>query len=345
MIKASIIGASGYIGQELVRLLLLHPEVEIVMLTSRQFAGEPVGKVFPWLSGVKELTFSQADLDRIAKESDFVFTALPHKVSMEMVAPLTDRGLRVIDLSADFRFRDLKLYEAWYQEHIAPEIAARSVYGMPELFRAQIKDAALVGNPGCYPTTAILALAPLIKNSLIKTKNIIVDSKSGTSGAGRTPRTDMLFCEVNESFRAYAVGTHRHTPEIEEQLSIVGDCEAQVFFSPHLVPMNRGILSTIYALPAGEVTQDELHGVLSDFYADEPFVRVLEEGRLPNTAFVRGTNYCDISVHYDKRTGHVILLSAIDNLIKGGAGQAVQNFNIMAGINESSGLELPSVYP
>ena len=343
MIKVSIIGASGYTGLELLRILTFHPEVELKILTSRKLAGQKVSEVFPWISAAENLEFSDVDIDVIAEQSDFVFTGLPHKVSMELVTLLAEKGKRVIDLSADFRFRSVELYEKWYQKHISPELTIKSAYGLPELYREEIKTAQIVGNPGCYPTSAILALIPLLTKGLIEETGIVVDSKSGVSGAGRSLRPDLLYCEVNDGFRDYGTGTHRHSPEINEHLSLISGKDVQVFFSPHLVPMNRGILSTIYAQPAGETSQDMLYQTMKEYYAEEPFVRITQS--LPNTAHVKGSNYCDITVRHDSDTGRVTLVSVIDNLVKGASGQAVQNLNIMAGCDETTGIMHIPLFP
>jgi N-acetyl-gamma-glutamyl-phosphate reductase len=282
----------------------------------------------------------------IAEKVDIVFTALPHKAAMEVVPTFLKMGKNVVDLSADYRLRDAELYGRWYDKHLSPELLQEAVYGLPELRRAEIAAASLVANPGCYPTSVILGLAPLLRGRVIDSKSIIVDAKSGVSGAGRGAKVEGLYCEVNEGFRAYAVGgTHRHIPEIEQELSILAGGELAISFTPHLVPMDRGILSTIYANPLGKVTAADLITLYEAFYDGEPFVRVLPEGILPSTAHVRGSNFCDIGIAVDDRTNRLIVVSAIDNLVKGAAGQAVQNMNLMCGLPETLGLDFLPLFP
>ena len=345
MHRIAVIGASGYTGVELLRLLSQHPGTELVSVTSRQYAGQPVGEVFPSLQDSLDLVFEDVNPEGLAERADLVFTAVPHQTAMGMIPGLLTAGCRVIDLSADFRIRDVATYEAWYQEHTAKELLCEAVYGLPELFREQIPSARLIANPGCYPTSVALALAPLLENSLIDASTLIVDSKSGTSGAGRAAKTDTLYCEVNEGFKAYSLPRHRHTPEIEQTLSTLARRAVTISFTPHLLPVSRGILSTCYASLSGQLTLDALHDVYLDKYAAETFVRVLPKGHLPNISQVRGSNYCDIGLAVDDRTGRVIALSAIDNLVKGAAGQAVQNMNLMLSLPENSGLMAPPVFP
>jgi N-acetyl-gamma-glutamyl-phosphate reductase len=345
MHRIAVVGASGYTGVELLRLLARHPDTRLVSVTSRQFAGQAVSEVFPSLQGSLDLVFEDVDPARLADLADLVFTAVPHQAAMGMIPTLLDAGCRVVDLSADFRISDRTVYEAWYQEHTAPELLAESVYGLPELFRNQISSARLVANPGCYPTSVALALAPLLENRLIDPATIIVDSKSGTSGAGRAAKVDSLYCEVNEGFKAYGLPRHRHTPEIEQTLSRLAGREVTISFTPHLLPVNRGILSTCYANLTGPQSLDALHALFRQRYAAEPFVRVLPQGRLPNISQVAGSNYCDIGLALDERTGRVIVLAAIDNLVKGAAGQAVQNMNLMLALPETEGLLAPPVFP
>lgn len=345
MHRIAVVGASGYTGVELLRLLSRHPEVQLVCVTSRQYAGQKVTDVFPSLQGSLELTFTDVDPSVLAQQADLVFTAVPHQTAMGMIPQLLEAGCRVVDLSADFRIRDVSVYEDWYQPHTAAELLAEAVYGLPELYRDQVPAARLVANPGCYPTSIALALAPLLEQELIDPTTIIVDSKSGTSGAGRAAKVDTLFCEVNEGFKAYGLPRHRHTPEIEQTLTALAKRAVTISFTPHLLPVNRGILSTCYASTKRTITLDAVHEVYAARYADEPFVRVLPKGALPNVAQVNGSNFCDIGLVVDDRTGRVVVVSTIDNLVKGAAGQAVQNMNLMLGLKENAGLQIPPVFP
>lgn len=345
MLKVGIYGASGYTGQELLRLLIGHKEIEVVALTSRKFKGMPVSDVFPAFEGLVSERFMDASPDDVADISDVVFLALPHGVAMEAVPIFLRAGKKVIDLSADFRLRDAKLYERWYKKHTVPDMIREAVYGLPELYRDDIKDAKLTANPGCYPTGVILALAPVLKEKCIDNTSIIVDSKSGVSGTGREPQIGSLFCEVNEGFRAYKIGHHRHTPEMEQELSRLAGNDIKIFFTPHLLPISRGILSTIYATLKKNVSEADLLGLYKESYKDERFVRIYKTGMFPNISSVRGSNYCDIGLTVDKRTERVIIISAIDNLIKGAAGQAIQNMNLMCGLKEDTGLELLPLFP
>ncbi|MFQ5585337.1 MAG: N-acetyl-gamma-glutamyl-phosphate reductase [Thermodesulfobacteriota bacterium] len=338
MIKTAIIGASGYTGFELVRILLAHPEAELVAVTSRQYKGKTVADVFPALAGLTRLSFQDTDnLDSVG-EAEIIFTALPHGTSQEVVSKVAEMGKRVIDLSADFRLKDIDLYREWYGEHTACDILKTAVYGLPEIHRDAIKGAQVVANPGCYPTGALLGLVPLLRAGLIERGGIVIDAKSGVSGAGRGASLTTSFVEVNEGFKAYSIGVHRHTPEIEQELSLLAGEGIRVTFTPHLLPVNRGILSTIYTSLRGEVTTGALLSAYSNFYKGEPFVRLMGADAFPNISQVRGSNYCDIGVKADGRTGRVVVISAIDNLIKGASGQAVQNMNIMCGLPEESGL-------
>ena len=346
MLKAAIVGASGYTGVELLRILHSHPEVAVTCVTSEQSAGKPISDVFPTLRGRCDIVLENLEPVGIAEKVDIVFTALPHKAAMEVVPTFLKMEKNVVDLSADYRLRDAAVYEQWYDKHLNPEFLQEAVYGLPELRRAQIAEASLVANPGCYPTSVILGLAPLLKNKVIDPKSIIVDAKSGVSGAGRGAKVDGLYCEVNEGFRAYGVGgVHRHIPEIEQELSLLAGSPLAISFTPHLVPMDRGILSTIYSAPLGKVTAADLVTLYDAFYDGEPFVRVLPEGTFPSTAHVRGSNFCDIGIAVDQRTGRVIVVSAIDNLVKGASGQAVQNMNLMCGLPETLGLDFLGIFP
>jgi N-acetyl-gamma-glutamyl-phosphate reductase len=346
MLKAAIVGASGYTGVELLRILHSHPEMAVTCVTSEQSAGKPISDVFPTLRGRCDIVLENLEPVGIAEKVDVVFTALPHKAAMEVVPTFLKMEKTVVDLSADYRLRDAAVYEQWYDKHLNPEFLLEAVYGLPELRRAQIAEASLVANPGCYPTSVILGLAPLLKNKVIDPRSIIVDAKSGVSGAGRGAKVDGLYCEVNEGFRAYGVGgVHRHIPEIEQELSLLAGNPLAIAFTPHLVPMDRGILSTIYSAPLGKVTAADLVTLYDAFYDGEPFVRVLPEGTFPSTAHVRGSNFCDIGIAVDQRTGRVIVVSAIDNLVKGASGQAVQNMNLMCGLPETLGLDNLGIFP
>lgn len=346
MLKVAVVGASGYTGVELIRILHTHPEVAVTSVTSEQSAGKRLSAVFPALRDRYDLTLEALDAERIAAKADIVFTALPHTAAMEVVPCFLQAGRKVIDLSADYRLHDPAEYAAWYEPHRNPELLQDAVYGLPELHRDEIAVAELVANPGCYPTSVILALKPLLVEGLIDITSIIVDSKSGVSGAGRSAKVDNLYCEVNEGFKAYGVGgVHRHIPEIEQELSLLAGSKTVISFTPHLVPMDRGILSVVYATPHSALTMEKLHALYTEHYDGEAFVRVLPQGEFPSTAYVRGSNFCDIGVTVDKRTGRIIVVSAIDNLVKGASGQAVQNMNLVCGFPETLGLELMPIYP
>lgn len=343
--KAAIFGASGYTGQELTRILSGHPGVKLVAVTSRRFAGQAVAEVFPALNGLTSLKYQNATPTEIAKVCDVVFLALPHGVSMDIAPEFIKAGKTVIDLSADYRLRDLKTYEPWYGKHSSATFIKEAVYGIPELYRAKIKKTKLIANPGCYPTSIILGLAPALKNKILDVSTIIADSASGVSGAGREPLTGSLFCEVDGGFKAYKVGKHRHLPEIEQELNALAGKKFAVSFTPHLLPVKRGILSTIYATLKKDLSLEKLHALYSAFYAKEKFVRICPPGVYPNISSVCGSNYCDIGLAVDARTRRVIIMAAIDNLIKGAAGQAVQNMNIMCGFEEDTGLHIAPLYP
>lgn len=343
--KAAIFGASGYTGQELIRILSGHPQVELVAVTSRRYAGMKVSDVFPSLSGLTSLTYANASPREIAGICDVVFLALPHGVSMEIAPVFIGAGKKVIDLSADYRLRDPATYEQWYAKHSSVGLFGQAVYGLPELYRDAVKTSPLIANPGCYPTSIILGLAPALKNKLLEVSTIIADSASGVSGAGRDPAVGSLFCEVDGGFKAYKVGKHRHTPEIEQELHQLAGEKFVISFTPHLLPVKRGILSTMYATLKKEVTEAELRDLYASFYAGEKFVRICPAGASPNISSVCGSNFCDIGLAVDSRTGRVIIISAIDNLIKGAAGQAVQNMNLVCALPEDSGLGTPPLYP
>ena len=345
MLKVAIVGASGYTGVELLRILVGHPEVEICCVTSRQHEGLPINEVFPSLSGFCELLCEPLDITAIAARADLVFTALPHKSAMEVVPGFLDAGCKVIDLSADYRLKNQDVYQQWYQPHTSPELFSEAVYGLPELYAEQLRSARLIANPGCYPTSVILGLAPLLEKQLIDPKSLIVDSKSGVSGAGRGVKLGSLYCEANEGFKAYGIASHRHTPEIEQELSGLANTGVRLNFTPHLLPVNRGILSTCYADLVETKSTEELIDLYRQRYVNEKFVRIMPGDQLPNIAYVRGTNFCDIGLVSDQHTGRVIVISAIDNLVKGAAGQAVQNMNIMCGFQEALGLGIVPTFP
>jgi len=341
----AIIGATGYTGLELARLLLVHPQVKIAALTSERSAGETFSALYPAFLGKLDLKLEKLDPEKISERVELVFLCLPHHEAMEAAQAFRKNGKKVIDLSADFRLRDAGEYESWYGPHVAKDLLKDAVYGLPELHREAIQKADLIANPGCYPTSCILGLAPLLKEKAIDLSTIHCDSKSGTSGAGRTAKTELLFCEVNESFKAYGVGKHRHTPEIEQELSRIAGQKVVISFTAHLVPMDRGILSTIYAKATAKMDSPRLHELYSKFYAKEPFVRVRPLGTFPATHEVCLTNYCDIGVHFDERTGRVVIVSVIDNLTKGASGQAIQNMNLRMGFEESLGLNHTAPLP
>ncbi len=345
MIKVGIYWASGYTGQELLRLLLRHPDVEMTALTSRQFKGMPVSHVYPAFEGLTDIRYMDASPEDVADLSEFVFLAVPHGEAMDVVPVFLEAGRKVVDLSADFRLRSRDVYEKWYEKHEAPEFLGEAVYGLPELYREAIRSARLVANPGCYPTSAILGLAPLLKEGWIDTESIVVDSKSGVSGAGREAKIGSLFCEVNEGFKAYNVFQHRHGPEMEQELSVLAGKRVNVSFVPHLLPLDRGILSSLYAGLREDKTAGDLLDLFRNFYDGEPFVRVYREGVYPNVASVRGSNFCDIGITVDGRLKRVVVFSAIDNLIKGASGQAVQCMNLMCGFPEDAGLNLVPLFP
>ena len=344
--RVAIAGASGYTGVELLRLLLQHPLAKVVALTAETHANQPIGKVFPSLAGFLDLTCLPLDTAMLAAEAEFVFLGLPHKTSMAVGADLIQRGTRVLDLSADYRLKDAAAYPRWYGiEHVAPHLLKEAAYGLPELHRAEIAEARLVAVPGCYPTGAVLGLAPLIAEGLVDPDSVIIDAISGVSGAGRKAELPYQYSEVNESLKAYGVATHRHTPEIEQELGSLAGREITVSFTPHLAPLTRGILTTITASLLSKRAAADLLTIFQKFYREAPFVRVLAEGRLPETKHVLHSNFCDIGLVSDPRTGRVIVVTAIDNLVKGASGQAVQCFNLMAGLDERAGLWIPGLFP
>lgn len=346
MIKAGIIGSTGYAGQEIVRILLGHKDVEIVWYGSRSFIDKKYYEVFGNMFQIVDATCLGENMDELAEKVDVIFTATPQGLCSSLVNEDILSKVKIIDLSADFRIKDVATYEKWYKiEHKSPEFIDEAVYGLCEINRDKVKGCRLLANPGCYTTCSILSLYPLVKEKLIDPNTIIVDAKSGTSGAGRGAKIPNLFCEVNESIKAYGVTTHRHTPEIEEQLGYAAGEKVVLNFTPHLVPMNRGILATEYAKLTKKVTYEEVKAIYDKYYADEKFVRVLEKNQCPETKWVEGSNYVDIGFKIDERTGRIIMMGAIDNLVKGAAGQAVQNMNLLFGLPESEGLELVPMFP
>lgn len=344
MIKVGVLGATGYAGSELVRLLTAHPDATITLLVSHSYAGQKMSDIYPSLKGICDIVLSELDAKAAAEKCDVVFTALPHGASKDVIPELYDKGLTVIDLSGDFRYNDKEIYKKWYgHEHTSPELLDVSVYGMPELHREEIKKTKLIGNPGCYTTCSILGLAPLIKNKAVSLENIIIDAKSGVTGAGRGLAIDYHFCECTENMKAYKIGTHRHTSEIEQELSLLAGEEITLSFTPHLVPLKRGILATIYANLKGDFEKEELVAMYKEFYKDEYFIRVYSDGQ-PETNHVAGSNFVDIGITVDKRLKRVIITSAIDNIYKGAAGQAIQNMNLIFGLDEKTGISGAGFY-
>jgi len=346
MIKAGIIGSTGYAGQELVRLLYQHPQAEVVWYGSRSYIDQKYSDVYRNMFQLVDASCLDDNMEELARQADVIFTATPQGLCASLISEQVLNHAKVIDLSADFRLKDVKIYEKWYGiQHPKPEYIKEAVYGLCEINREEIRKARLVANPGCYTTCSILTLYPLVKEGLIDPDTIIVDAKSGTSGAGRGAKTPNLFCEVNENMKAYGVATHRHTPEIEEQLGYAAGKEILINFTPHLVPMNRGILATAYAGLKEGVTEKEVQAAYENCYKGEYFIRLLGKGGCPETRFVEGSNFVDIGYQIDERTHRIIAMGAIDNLVKGAAGQAVQNMNLLFGLPENLGLELVPVFP
>jgi len=348
-IKISVIGSTGYVGKELVKILINHQNVELVYLVSSSYAGKNIAEIFPEFLNKLDKKLINFNLDVISQDSDLVFTALPHTVSMDVVPELLKKSVKVVDLSADYRIKDSAVYQEWYKKElnqISKELLLEAVYGLPEIYWDKIKDALLVANPGCYPTSVILGIAPLLKHHFVEPVGIIIDSKSGTSGAGRKLSLGLHFAECNENFKAYKVVKHNHIPEVEQELSFVyfgADNKEQikgikVSFTPHLLPINRGILSTCYLSLRGSKKEEDVLEIYQKYYHKAPFVRIFEPPNLPEIKYVAGTNYCDIGFAIDKRVGKIKVISVIDNLLKGAAGQAVQNMNIMSGFPETCGL-------
>ncbi len=349
-VKVGIVGASGYSGEELVHLLLTHPHAELTAVTSRQYAGQTLAQVFPKFAHhphARELHFTEPNPSLLAKNAQVIFLALPHGVSAEFAVPLLQQGCQVIDLSADFRLRNAATYKEFYgHDHPAPDLLATAIYGLPEVYRSTIKHAMLVASPGCYPTSILLPVIPLLKAGLVKPAGIIADSLSGVSGAGRKAELDYLFVECNESVRPYGIPKHRHLSEVEQELSLVAGASVVIQFTPHLIPVNRGILTTLYLAPSAhfqtaaeaEALNAKITACYQAVYAQEPFVRLLEGKALPDTKNVVGTNVIEIGWRLDPRTGRLIVMSAEDNIVKGASGQAVQSLNIMCGFPETAGL-------
>lgn len=346
MIKAGIIGSTGYAGGELVRILTAHKEVEIVWYGSRSYIDKKYAQMYQNMFQIVDAVCMDDNMEELAGQVDVIFTATPQGLCASLVNEEILSKVKIIDLSADFRIKDVSVYEKWYGiEHKSPEFIEEAVYGLCEINREDVKKARLVANPGCYTTCSILTAYPLAKEGLIDMSTLIIDAKSGTSGAGRGAKLPNLYCEVNENIKAYGVAIHRHTPEIEEQLGYAAGEKILVNFTPHLVPMNRGILATEYAKLKKEVTYEEVKAIYDKYYADEKFIRVLDKDICPETKWVEGSNYVDISFKIDERTGRIIMMGAIDNLVKGAAGQAVQNMNLMFGFKETEGLELVPMFP
>ncbi|MEG2583183.1 MAG: N-acetyl-gamma-glutamyl-phosphate reductase [Oscillospiraceae bacterium] len=345
MIKVGILGATGYAGIEVVRLLLSHPEVEITHIVSKSFAGQKISDIYQNLKGICDLECSSLNIEETAEKCDVVFTALPHGASKEVIPSLYEKGLKIIDLSGDFRYNDVNTYEKWYgMPHEAPELLKKSVYGLCELHRDEIKSHRLVGNPGCYTTCSILGLAPLVAEKIVDNKSIIIDAKSGVTGAGRGASLPSMFCECTESMKAYKVATHRHTSEIEQELSLIAHEDIMLSFTPHLAPMKRGILATCYANLTTSTTTEDVVEIYKDFYKNEKFVRIYDAGKLPEINHISGSNYAAIGIVVDERLSRVIVVSCIDNLVKGAAGQAIQNMNLICGFPEDTGLLNAGLY-
>ena len=346
MIKVGIIGATGYAGNELVRILVNHPEVEIKWLGSKSYDGEKYSDIYRNTFEIIDGICTARTLEEISEDVDVIFTATPQGYLAGLLTDKVLENAKIIDLSADFRLKDVDIYEEWYKiDHKRPDLIDEAVYGLCEINRDKITpETRIIANPGCYTTTSILTLYPMVKEGVIDPNTIIIDAKSGTTGAGRKAVTANLFCEVNESMKAYGVGTHRHTPEIEEQLGYACGLDIKLIFTPHLVPMNRGIIATCYANLSKDISEEEIRDIYNKYYKDEKFVRVLDKGVVPETRFTKGSNYVDVNFFIEKRTNRLIMIGTLDNIVKGAAGQAVQNMNILFGLNEDTGLNLvPSI--
>ncbi len=346
MIKAGIIGSTGYAGGELARLLLQRDDIEIKWYGSRSYIGQKYASLYPNMYKIVDEECMDDNMKELAGQVDVVFTATPQGLCASLVDEEILSKVKIIDLSADFRIKDVSVYEEWYKlPHASPQFLEEAVYGLPEVNRERVKKARLIANPGCFPTCSFLSVYPLVKEGLVDPDTIIIDAKSGTSGAGRGAKMDSLYCEVNENIKAYGVGTHRHTPEIEEQLSYAAGRPVTISFTPHLVPMNRGILVTAYGSLTKEVTYEEVRAVYDKYYKDEFFVRVLEKDVVPQTRWVEGSNFADVNFKIDPRTRRIVMMGAIDNMVKGAAGQAIQNMNLMFGLPENTGLKQIPVFP
>lgn len=347
-IKVAIIGATGYVGQELFRILNLHPNVEISHITSMSYQGKNFHEIYESFNKITTLTCSECDLDKISEETDLIFLALPHGIALKKITPSILNKCKIIDLGADFRLKDKDTYEKWYStEHTSEHFLKQSVYGLCELNREKIKKASLIANPGCYATCSILSLAPLLKEKLINIDSIVIDAKSGVTGAGRSLNLETSYCETNESIKAYKISTHRHIPEIEQELSYIAKKKIILSFTPHLVPMNRGILITCYAKlnKKEKLDYQKIKSVYEKYYKDEYFIRLKKEGIFPETKWVKGSNFTDIGFKIDERTNNIVIIGVIDNLIKGAAGQAIQNMNIVFNFAEETGLNNPAIFP
>lgn len=346
MIKVGIIGSTGYAGQELVRILLQHKQTEIKWYGSRSYIGEPYAHIFGNMVNLVDQSCMDDNMEQLAEQADVIFTATPQGFCASLVNETILSNTKIIDLSADFRIKDAATYESWYKiEHKSPAFIKEAVYGLCEINREKVKKARLIANPGCYPTCSTLSIYPLAKEGIIDMNTLIIDAKSGTSGAGRGAKVGNLYCEVNENIKAYGVAAHRHTPEIEEQLSYASNEKVTLNFTPHLVPMNRGILITAYAALKKSVTYEQVKEIYDKYYQTEYFVRVLQKDIPPETRWVEGSNFVDVNFKIDERTNRIIIMGAMDNLVKGAAGQAVQNMNLMFGLKEQEGLEFVPLFP
>lgn len=344
-IKAGIIGATGYAGQELFRILYSHPYVEVTKVNSVSYTGKKYSDVYQNLNGLTELECGNDDVEKLAQEVDVLFIALPHGIASKSITKDVLNKCKVIDLGADFRLKDKNIYEQWYKvEHFGQEVLDEAVYGLCEIYADKIKNARLIANPGCYTTCSILSLYPLVKEGLINTDTIIIDAKSGVTGAGRKPDIGTSFCECNESIKAYKIASHRHTPEIEQELSLAAGKDIKLIFTPHLTPMNRGILATCYAKLNTKTDYETLNNAYLKYYKNKKFIRLLKEGVFPETNRVKTSEYADIGFTIDKRTNSAIVIGAIDNLVKGAAGQAIQNMNLMFGFDEDTALDTVPIY-
>lgn len=346
MIKVGIIGATGYAGNELVRILVNHPEAEIKWLGSKSYDGEKYSDIYRNTFEIIDNICTSKTLEEISEDTDVIFTATPQGYLAGLITDKVLENAKIIDLSADFRLKDVDIYEEWYKiNHKRPDLIDEAVYGLCEINRNKITpETRIIANPGCYTTTSILTLYPMVKEGIIDPDSIIIDAKSGTTGAGRKAVTSNLFCEVNESIKAYGVGTHRHTPEIEEQLGYACGKDIKLIFTPHLVPMNRGIIATCYADLIKDISEDEIRNIYNKYYKNEKFIRILDEGVVPETRFIKGSNYVDINFFKERRTNRLIMIGTLDNIVKGAAGQAVQNMNILFGLKEDTGLNfVPSI--